>query len=225
MTPDVVAAIPPATVTDVDALADPRWEALVTANATTVFHSPRWLRVLAGTYGFPIRARLLADAAGATTAGMTYVTVADFMDTRIVSLPFSDFCDPVATDTAQWRALIDGLVARCARIDLRCLHNDLPLADPRFAVVDRALWHAIDVHPDQDAMWQALPGAARRALRKAQASDVTVRAGESEADMRAFYDLHLRVRKYKYGLLAQPYGFFSQIWEQFIASGHGVLLL
>jgi CelD/BcsL family acetyltransferase involved in cellulose biosynthesis len=54
---------------------------------------------------------------------------------------------------------------------------------------------------------------------------VSVRRGETEADMRTFYDLHLRVRKYKYGLLAQPYRFFHSIWEQFLAPGHGVLLL
>jgi CelD/BcsL family acetyltransferase involved in cellulose biosynthesis len=54
---------------------------------------------------------------------------------------------------------------------------------------------------------------------------VSVRRGETEADMRAFYDLHLRVRKYKYGLLAQPYRFFRSIWEQFLDPGHGVLLL
>jgi hypothetical protein len=210
---------------DVDALADPRWARLATARPTTVFHSPRWLRVLADTYGFPLRARLLCDELGAPSAGLVYAALDDFMDPRLASLPFSDFCDPVVDEFRDWRILIDGLLAQDRRIDLRCVHNDVPLRDERFAVADRALWHAIAVAPDEEQMWQSLPGAARRALRRAQSSGVSVRRGETEADMRAFYDLHLRVRKYKYGLLAQPYRFFRSIWEQFLDPGHGMLLL
>ena len=216
---------PADTTTDVDAVTDPLWERLVTAHRTTVFHSPRWLRVLADTYGFPLRARLLLDDTGAPSAGMAYATIDDFMDPRLASLPFSDFCDPVVGDAEQWRTLIDGLVAQRRRVDLRCLYNDLPLHDDRFAVVGRALWHAIGVAPDEEQMWQSLPGPARRALRKAQSTGVSVRRANTEEDLRAFYELHLRVRKYKYGLLAQPYRFFSSIWEHFLAPGHGVLLL
>jgi CelD/BcsL family acetyltransferase involved in cellulose biosynthesis len=210
---------------DVDALTDPRWDRLVTAHDTSIFHSPQWLRVLNETYGFPMRARLLTDEAGEASAGMAYAMLDDFLDPRIASVPFSDFCDPVAGDPHEWRSLIDALVAKRCRIDLRCVHNDLPLRDSRFAVVDRALWHAIDVRPDEDEMWRTLPGSARRALRKAQTSGLTVRFGRTEADMRAFYELHLRVRKYKYGLLAQPYRFFANVWNHILAPGDGALLL
>src|SRR2546430_7375737 len=36
---------------------------------------------------------------------------------------------------------------------------------------------------------------------------------------------HLKVRKYKYGLLAQPYSFFQNIWRHFVDAQHGFLLL
>jgi len=35
----------------------------------------------------------------------------------------------------------------------------------------------------------------------------------------------LKVRKYKYGLLAQPYSFFQNIWQRFVDAHHGFLLL
>jgi hypothetical protein len=212
-------------VLEVDAATDPLWDGFVTAHPTSVFHAPRWFRVLADTYGFSLRARLLCDETGTPSAGMAYAALDDFMDPRITSLPFSDFCDPVADHAHQWDSLIGDLIAQRRRIDLRCLHNDLPVRDRRFAVVDRALWHAVDVIADEDEMWRSLPSGARRALRKAESSGVSVRCGLTEADMRAFYELHLRVRKYKYGLLAQPYRFFANIWERFLAPGHGVLLL
>ena len=37
--------------------------------------------------------------------------------------------------------------------------------------------------------------------------------------------MHLKVRKYKYGLLAQPYSFFQNIWRHFVEAEHGFLLL
>src|SRR5690606_30698311 len=48
---------------------------------------------------------------------------------------------------------------------------------------------------------------------------------ESEDDLRAFFEMHLRVRKHKYGLLAQPYRFFRSIWDNFLVPGRGRLLL
>ena len=212
-------------IADLDAVNDPAWAQLVDQRSTSIFHAQRWLGVLADTYGFPIRARVLSDRTGAPCAGLVYAPIDDFMDNRIGSPPFSDFCDPLAVDDHEWRALVDGLLARGCRVDLRCLHNDVAARDDRFGVVDRALWHAIDVRGDEHEMWQALPGAARRALRKAGSDGVRVMIGETEADMRAFYELHLRVRKYKYGLLAQPYLFFSNLWHRCLATGHGVLLL
>lgn len=215
---------PAKTVTG-DARTDPRWGRLVADRATTVFHSPAWLDVLGETYGFPIHARMVIDGSGEPTAGIVYAELRDFLDSRLVGLPFSDFCDPIAASAGEWRQLIDDVVAAGLRIDLRCLHNDVPLDDERFTVTGRAKWHAIDVRRQTDEIWAGLDGSARRAIRKAQSDGVTVKRAEGEADLRAFFELHLRVRKLKYGLLAQPYAFFTNIWEHFIEPGRGVLLL
>jgi hypothetical protein len=211
--------------TTVDPVIDPRWKQLVTRRDTTLFHSPRWLGVVADTYDFPLRATVVLDETGRPTAGMPVVTVRDFMDQRAVSLPFSDFCDPLVRDDDEWRAVTDGLFDEQQRIDLRCLHNDVPLRDERFKVVDRALWHAIDVRRDEDVIWSDLPSSARRALRRARSASVEIRAAQDEADLRAFYDLHVGVRKYKYHLLAQPYAFMRHIWRAFVEADQGVLLL
>jgi CelD/BcsL family acetyltransferase involved in cellulose biosynthesis len=211
-------------VTTVDPVIDPLWRQLVTGRETTLFHSPEWLAVLANTYGFGLQARILLDDAERPIAGMPYVAVRDFMDPR-ACLPFSDFCDPLVSDADQWRALVDGLLDEPQRIDLRCLHTDIPLGDERFTIVDRALWHAIDVRRDEDTIWTDLPGSARRALRRARSAGVDVTVAQDESDLRAFYELHVRVRKYKYGLLAQPYDFMKAIWDGFVCADRGALLL
>jgi CelD/BcsL family acetyltransferase involved in cellulose biosynthesis len=211
--------------TIVDPVTDPRWQRLVTSRPTTLFHSPEWLGVIAATYDLPVRAAVALDDAGQSFAGLPYVTVQDFMDRRTVSVPFSDFCDPLVGDLTQWRTLIDGLLEDPHRMDLRCLHNKIPLDDDRFAVVDRALWHAVDVRRDEEVAWTALPSSARRALRRARKAGVEVRTATDESDLRAFHALHVGVRKHKYGLLAQPYSFMEHIWEAFVEDDNGALLL
>ncbi len=64
-----------------------------------------------------------------------------------------------------------------------------------------------------------------RAIRKSERAGLTVRVSRSEQDLRTFFEMHLKVRKYKYGLLAQPYSFFQNIWRHFVDVQHGFLLL
>jgi lipid II:glycine glycyltransferase (peptidoglycan interpeptide bridge formation enzyme) len=142
-----------------------------------------------------------------------------------VALPFSDYCDPLANDEESWRFLIDQLVSERHPISVRCLHNDLPLGDKRFAVVKQAKWHRLDLQPDLDALWKGMHDSTHRAVRKSDREGLTVRMAESEQELRIFFEMHLKIRKYKYGLLAQPYSFFQNIWRHFVEQKHGFLML
>ncbi len=212
-------------VVTIDPCSDGRWEALVSRHPASVFHSPPWLRVLGDTYDLPVRARALVNEHDVAVAGLPYIEFDDFLDPRIASLPFSDFCDPIVDDLAAWHSLVDDLVARRCRIDLRCLHQEVPARDDRFAVVGQAGWHGIDLNRDLDDIWAGIGSSARRAIRKADAADVRIDVAKSESEVRDFFDLHLGIRKYKYRLLAQPYRFFQRIWEEFLLPGNGFLLL
>lgn len=215
----------PLHIFNVDAASDALWQTLVEQQRSDVFHSPAWARVLAKTYGFHPRARLLVDGAGKPQAGITYCRVEDMMDERTISLPFSDFCDVMVANQAQWQQLMGGLLDEGRRIRLRCLHNEMALADERFETVGRARWHGIDLQRDEESLWQGLHSSARRAIRKAREQGVSVRRSTDKADLRAFYEMHFGLRKYKYQLLAQPYRFFEHIWDEFIATERGALMV
>jgi CelD/BcsL family acetyltransferase involved in cellulose biosynthesis len=209
----------------IDPQHDPLWEKLVTQQKSDVFHSPACIKVLNETYNFDIKALVVLDEAGEPRSGVAYGKIEDMMDPRIASLPFSDFCDPLVSDTADWDAMLSCLLAEGVRLNFRCLHNDLPLSETRLAHVNRAKWHCIDLRRDVDDLWMGLDGAARRAIKKAQRQDITVRIAEDKEDLRAFFSLHLKLRKYKYNLLAQSYRFFENIWDNFIAKGDGALMV
>lgn len=211
-------------VITVDPRHDERWRRLTTRLPSTVFHSPAWMRVLSDTYGFALNARMLVTEDGEPAAGLPYAQIDDFLGPRIKLLPFSDFCDPLVADHAQWRLLVDGLVAQQRHIDLRWRGWNPAIDDDRFDVVHEALWHGIDIDRDVDEVWAGIKASARRAIRRARAAGVEVHRADSEQDLRKFYYLHLHVRKYKYDLLAQPYSFFRNIWREFLDHDDGRLL-
>ena len=204
---------------------DQRWYDLLEQHESTVFHSPQWMRVLANTYGFNVQAYLLLDDHEQPVAGLPFCQIEDLKQKRIVTLPFCDYCDPLVSDAAHWHMLVSRVLEEGCTFTIRPLHNDIGLTDERLALANKAKWHGLSLEASEEALWQSLHSSARRAIRKAAQNDVLVRPANSTDDLRAFYELHLDVRKRKYKMLAQPYQFFESIWEQFVATGQGDLLL
>lgn len=212
-------------IVHVDPRIDPIWQTLAERAASSVFHSPSWIQVLTDTYGWPASAYVVVDDRGEPQAGIPFCRIADMMGERILALPFSDYCDPLVHDQQCWDYLVDCLLPNRCPISLRCLHNDLPLSDKRFAVVKQAKWHRLDMKSDLDQLWDRLHDSTHRAIRKSQREGVEVRVAKSESELRAFFDMHLKVRKYKLGMLAQPFVFFQNIWRHFVDTQNGFLLL
>ncbi|HVR31608.1 MAG TPA: GNAT family N-acetyltransferase [Acidimicrobiia bacterium] len=211
-------------LSEVPAATSALWATLVRQRRTEVFHSPTWAAVLADTYGFDVRARIL-HRGGSPEAGIAFVTLDDHLGRRHVTLPFSDFCDPLVDDDSQLRRLIDDHLSGPAAVTIKRRVTETRSDSAELTEGARFAWHGIDVGGDIDAAWDRLDSGARRAIRKAQAAGITVRAATSLDDLRSFFELHLAVRKYKYRLLSQPWRFFESIWHRFLAPGEGVLLL
>ncbi len=186
-------------VISVDPRNDPLWCRLVNKVSSSVFHSPSWIQVLSATYGWEPQAYVVLDERGEPKAGLPFCRISDMLGERIVAIPFSDYCDPLAEDLDSWHLLIDRL---------------LPEQRP-----------SLDLRPELDALWNAMHDSTHRAIRKSERAGLTVRVSRSEQDLRTFFEMHLKVRKYKYGLLAQPYSFFQNIWRHFVEVQHGFLLL
>jgi len=215
----------PSKIIWVDPRTDTTWSHLVNRLSGSVFHSPDWIRVLADTYGWNPSALVVIGDSGEPVAGIPFIHVSDVLGDRAVALPFSDYCDPLVTDKTTWRLLSDRLLEKGCRINLRCLRNALPLEDERFSTVRQAKWHALDLRPDTESLWREIDDSAQRAIRKSLREGIRVRVAQCEKELRTFFEMHLKVRKYKYGLFAQPYTFFQNIWRHFVKKGHGFLLL
>jgi len=212
-------------VVPIDPVVDPCWQRLVDRRESSVFHSPAWLNVLARTYGFEVGALVLLDADGGPTAGLPFCRMDDVLGKRIAALPFSDYCDPLVGTREECDALVDRLADAGCPVIMRPLHNGVALSDERFVLTKQARWHGIDLRPELENHWARLHDSAKRAIHKAERNGVVVRVAENPGELRTFFNLHLGVRKHKYRLLTQPYRFFESIWDGFIATGQGRLML
>lgn len=211
-------------IREVDPRRDEIWSTLVDEAESDVFHSPAWLRVLANTYDFEPRA-VVALQDGRPVAGVPFCRVEGLKGVRNASLPFSDYCDPLVETSEQWEQLVEPILSEGIPYTMRPLHNDLALGDQRFRRTGEAKWHAVDLSEEADEIWSGLSSSARRAVRKAGRESVELRHAESVKDLREFFELHLRVRKYRHGLLAQPFRFFESIFDEFLSEEEGTLLL
>ena len=225
----------------VDPISDPRWHALATSRAfgpgVGLFTSPPWLAAVCGTYGFTASARVAVDAADRPTGGFAWVDVEDPRGRRRLSLPFSDRADPPVPDTATWDLLNDAAGGDTASGDipftdvpftLRCLAGSPAAAGAGLQVAGEAAWHGTPLRDDGvaldvDALHRRIHSQSRRNIAAAERAGVRVEVRDDLAAVQLMHGLHVRLRKGKYGLLAQPREFFERIWQEF--DGRCVTLL
>ncbi|HEX2710856.1 MAG TPA: hypothetical protein VHM88_01345, partial [Candidatus Acidoferrales bacterium] len=87
------------TVYRVDPLKDPRWEVFLQQHSqASVFHTPGWLEALRRTYGYKSVVYTTSPPGTELTNGVAFCRVSSWLTGhRLVSLPFSDHCEPLVS--------------------------------------------------------------------------------------------------------------------------------
>lgn len=212
-------------VVTVDPAVDPRWRGVATGPGASLFTSPPWIAAVCGTYGFTPEAQIAVDSSGSAIGGLAWVLVDDPRGPRLLSLPFSDRADPLVADRSVWDAVSRVLTTGDPPFTLRCLDGCPAIGDPRLRTVGEAAWHGTPLDPDPDALRARLSGTSRRNLNTAERSGVTVDVRSDLDAVRTMHGLHVRLRKSKYRLLAQPMALFERIWQEFAVEGGVTTLL
>lgn len=216
-----------------------QWDRLVSnySNAT-VFHSAAWAKVLNRTYGQKPLYLSFQNEEGDSQALIPIMELrSPITGRRAVSLPFSDLCplllngagDPtlirdqlaVIASERRWKYLElrgDSLTFTPSP-DLRPLTSapSPPSSSPTF------LGHILDLTIGTDALLGACSSSVRRALRKAERSQLIVRIEHTADAMREFFRLHSRTRR-RHGVPPQSYRFFQNIGEELISKKSGFIV-
>ncbi len=205
----------------IDPLQDPRWNELVQRHPrASLFHSPAWLNALSVTYGYKPVAYATAIPGGRLEAGVVFCQVESWITgRRLVSLPFSDHCEPLVDNSQNWAPLIAALKETLTRE--RWQYFEMRPREDRFAAVtslQRATvpytLHVLDLSPDLETLFRNCHknSTQRKILRSGRG--MRYEEGTSEELLDAFYRLHTITRQ-RHRRPPQPRNWFVQLIAKF----------
>jgi hypothetical protein len=149
----------PRTLYRVDPLRDPRWGELLRWHPrASIFHSVGWLEALHRTYGYESLVYTKSPPGKPLESGMVFCRVESWLTgRRLVSLPFSDHCDPLMGEPSDLEVFSAGLQeelreARWRYIELRPL-EPLDVATPLYSMGERYTFHQLDLRPDLNTLF------------------------------------------------------------------------
>src|SRR5271165_2794633 len=104
-------AAPAKVAHSIEPLQDSRWDNLVQNHPrASVFHSSPWLRALSRTYGYEPIAYTTSPAGQDLQNGIVFCRIESWLTgRRLVSLPFSDHCEPLMREPEDLEAFATGL--------------------------------------------------------------------------------------------------------------------
>ncbi len=213
-------------VEPVNPLAGPDWDHLVRTHPDAgFFHSSAWAKVLAGTYQHkPFYLCFSQD--GKTVALLPLLEVASALTGRRgVCLPFSDSCSPLLFPGVEILALrrTVGALARERKWRHAEFRGEFRLAT-EVRLPGTFYGHALDLRAGAEGLFSRFTGSVRRAIRKGEASGLTVNVERTPEALEEFTSLHVLTRK-RHGVPPQPRRFFTQIYQQIIRPGLGFVVL
>ena len=195
-----------------DPLADRRWDELLERHTrASVFYSRAWLEALRRTYGYePIV--LTTTERGPLDNGLALCRVSTWAARRLVSLPFTDHCDPLVDRADNLSSVLDLLVGEVKKGRWRSLE-----LRPRYALASGLgegasyCLHTLDLARPADQIFQGFHhSSTQRAIRRAERAGLSYEAGTSDRLLSSFYFL-LRLTRRRHGLPPQPLAWFRNL--------------
>ena len=207
----------PVLVSRIDPVADPAWRALVNraANAS-VFHSPEWLRALHLTYGYRPVAFGTRDSAERLTDGVVFCCVNSWLTgNRLVSLPFSDHCQPLAGSPGALQTLVaaakrDVDEGRAKYLEIRPLDFEAG-TETALSPAGHFHFHQIDLTCSLTEIQARFHTTSiKQMIKRASREGLVQSAGRDERHLDWFYRL-LLVTRQRHGVPPQPRRWFANV--------------
>jgi CelD/BcsL family acetyltransferase involved in cellulose biosynthesis len=205
----------------INPLNDVRWEKLVERHPrASIFHSTAWLRALSCTYGYQPVAYTTSPAGRALENGMVFCQVKSWLTgPRLVSLPFSDHCEPLVDTPADLQAISAALEKECVGgswryLEMRPLQPHAMVTALAHATVPYT-FHELDLRPDLDTLFRNChKNSTQRKILRAEREGLQSREGTTEELLDYFYRIHTRTRQ-RHHRPPQPRKWFTNLMDGF----------
>ena len=205
----------------------PHWDDLLLAGGNySFFHTSSWAKVLSESYNYkPIYFSLIQNSKFKVL--LPVMEVKSFITgTRGVSLPFTDYCSPIATDETLFRGTFEkvlqfGKKNNWKTFEIRGNENKYC---KHVTACSTYYTHSLNLAKDRQEIFAGFRGNTRRNIKKAIKEGVNVIFSNSLESVKEFYRLNCMTRK-EHGLPPQPYFFFRKIYEHIISPKRGFVAL
>jgi hypothetical protein len=208
-----------AQVFTLDPLTDRRWKEFVDWHPrSSMFHSVAWLKALQQTYGYRPVVYTTTPADQPMKNGMVFCDVNSWLTgERLVSLPFSDHCEPLIDNQDEYRAIVSELrkwISESSHqyFELRPIETLQPLNELIYANETYG-FHRLDLRPDLETIFKAFhKDSVQRKIKRAEREGVEYREGNEQLD--SFYKLMVITRR-RHRVPPQPKQWFQTLIDCF----------
>ena len=211
------------TVHKLDPIRDRRWQAFVEGHPNgSVFHTSAWLEALRQTYNYQPVVFTTSAPTGDLSNGLLFCRVRSWLTSlRMVSLPFSDYCDPLCT-SEETEFLTRYLQCELDHQNWKYLEIRPLTAAFRhsgdgtgFQAVAKYRIHRMDLRDDLQGLFSTLDkNSVQRRIHRAERSGLTAECGRSEKLLRDFFRLSILTRR-RHHLPPQPFAWFKNLIQSF----------
>ncbi|HTT22827.1 MAG TPA: GNAT family N-acetyltransferase [Candidatus Sulfotelmatobacter sp.] len=204
----------------IDPTQDARWTEFVRRHPkASVFHTVGWLKALRRTYGYEPVAFTTSSPNGELQNGLVFCRVKSWLTgRRLVSLPFSDHCEPLCDTVEDLNFLIRYLQSASEHqewkyLEIRPIDVNLGQSGDGIDFLPAASHslHTLDLRPELVEVFRSLDkDSVQRRIQRAQRADFVGQCGRSEDLLRDFYALFV-VTRGRHRMPPSPFAWFRNL--------------
>jgi hypothetical protein len=210
------------TVHTLDPLSDPRWDDLTARHPrASVFHQRAWLQALVRTYGYKPVVFTTSSATSELQNGLLFCQIDSWLTgRRLVSLPFSDHCEPLCDSADELKALVRHTQSAVDARDWEYL--ELRPTDEKFGEagaemglqpIGQYFHHVLDLVPSIEDLFRGFDkDSVQRRIKRADQAGLIEKCGSSRELLSEFYNLFILTRG-RHHLPPPPYAWFENLLE------------
>jgi Acetyltransferase (GNAT) domain len=182
-----------------DPTQDPRWAKLVERHPkASVFHTVGWLNALRCTYGYEPVAYTTSSPTGDLQNGLVFCRInSRLTGRRLVSLPFSDHCEPVCDSTDDLNFLMGYLKTAVGHqnwryLEVRPIDGNFGQASEANGLLPAATYflQVLDLRPDLRELFGSLDkDSNQRPILRAERTGLIEKCGRTDDLLKEFYAL------------------------------------
>ena len=203
----------------IDPLTDPRWTELVDQHPrASIFHTSGWLQSLQQCYGYRPVAFTTRRPGQQLTNAIVFCSIRSWITgSRLVSLPFSDHCEPLFEQGHELGEVVHEIrhqrTERWDYIEIRPLsmNGTSVLEDSDFRSGNTFHLHTLDLSPTLETLLRTCDkGAVQRKIRRAEREGLAYKEGRSEELLAEFHRLLVLTRR-RHRIPPQPMTWFRTL--------------